>query len=108
SGRVDYIFISPSLTSQFIDSAPWAINANESELWDYQHKTANTSWHRSSRHDPVLLNLNFELDERQSPEDNSSENPSAETEQSSGGSLGLISLLLFALMTIRRTRGTQA
>ena len=113
-GRVDYIFISTSLKDKFVDSAPWTINSTQSALLDYQaHLELTTKDHyRSSSHDPIIFTMKLALDTHTKPGDESPvigkpEKPQITNNQSSGGSLGLLSFLLL-LPLFRRMRNQQA
>lgn len=70
TGTLDYLLMSSSLMSNFVDAIDWNINAAESKLLEYANKnnckkgTDDCSYrasdhYRSSDHDPAILDLDF-------------------------------------------------
>ena len=69
TGYLDYGFASSSLVSQVTGAAPWNINADEPDAFDYSEAFDNPAnillWYspeayRSSDHDPVLVGLGLD------------------------------------------------
>lgn len=66
-GRLDHAFATPGLAAHVVGAAPWAINADEPDVIDYDttYKRPREAalWapdaYRSSDHDPVMVGLDF-------------------------------------------------
>ncbi|MEC6830346.1 ExeM/NucH family extracellular endonuclease [Photobacterium toruni] len=91
-GTLDYILLSPDLTSKVVDAKDWNINAGESTLLEYANKNSSShnydDIYRASDHDPAIIDLKIK--------DNTKT-------QHSGGSTGIIGLIsLFGILLSRK------
>ncbi|WP_394165876.1 ExeM/NucH family extracellular endonuclease [Photobacterium piscicola] len=100
-GTLDYILLSPDLTSKVIDATDWNINAGETTLLEYANKnncvgkTCSPRYediYRASDHDPAVIDLKITEQVKDTTKD-----------KHSGGSTGIMGLIsLFGILLLRK------